>query len=182
MQRLVEQGKIRWFGVSVFLPEEALAVLKRGAGHSIQLAFNALRQEMATEVLPLARKKDFGVIARVPLYYGMLAGKFTAETRFASNDHRSHTLPPETMRELAPRAERLRQLAKVDREKFGEWSLRFILAHEAVSTVIPGARNVLQAERNCAASSENAMPQKEADIAHTFWQQDSYLRNLRTGL
>ena len=182
MQRLVEQGKIRWFGVSVFLPEEALAVLERGAGHSIQLAFNALRQEMATEVLPLARKKNFGVIARVPLYYGLLAGKFTAETRFASNDHRSHTLPPETMRELAPRAERLRQLAKVDREKFGEWSLRFILAHEAVSTVIPGARNASQAERNCAASEANALPQEQIEAVRDFWTSDEYLRQLHTGL
>ena len=182
MQRLVEQGKIRWFGVSVFLPEEALAVLEHGAGHSIQLAFNALRQEMAAEVLPLARKKNFGVIARVPLYYGLLAGKFTADTRFASNDHRSHTLPSETMRELAPRAERLRQLAKVDREKFGEWSLRFILAHEAVSTVIPGARNVQQVERNCAASKADGLPQQQIETAHDFWKRDEYLRQLRTGL
>ena len=182
MQRLVEQGKIRWFGVSVFLPEEALAVLERGAGHSIQLAFNALRQEMAADVLPLAKKKNFGVIARVPLYYGLLAGKFTAETRFASNDHRSHTLPPETMHELAPRAERLHQLAKVDREKFGEWSLRFILAHEAISTVIPGARNVLQAERNCAASKADGLPQEQIRAVHDFWKNDEYLRQLRTGL
>ena len=182
MQRLVDQGKIRWFGVSVFLPEEALAILERGAGHSIQLAFNALRQEMATEVLPLARKKNFGVIARVPLYYGLLAGKFTAETRFASNDHRSHTLPLETMRELAPRAERLRQLEKVDRDRFGEWSLRFILAHEAVSTVIPGARNVQQVERNCAASKADGLPQQQIETAHDFWKRDEYLRQLRTGL
>ena len=182
MQRLVEQGKIRWFGVSVFLPEEALAVLERGTGHSIQLAFNALRQEMAAEVLPLARKKNFGIIARVPLYYGLLAGKFTADTRFAANDHRSHTLPPETMRELAPRAEQLRQLAKVDRERFGEWSLRFILAHEAVSTVIPGARNVQQVERNCAASKAEALPQEQIEAAHDFWNNDEYLRQLRTGL
>jgi aryl-alcohol dehydrogenase-like predicted oxidoreductase len=182
MQRLVEQGKVRWFGVSVFLPEEALAVLQRGAGHSIQLAFNALRQEMAAEVLPLAKKENFGVIARVPLYYGLLAGKFTADTRFPANDHRSHTLPPATMRELAPRAERLRQLAKVERERFGEWSLRLILAHDAVSTVIPGGRNVSQVERNCAASTDTALPQQQVQAAQDFWKNDQYLRQLRTGL
>src|SRR5919108_2126280 len=175
MQRLVEQGKVRWFGVSVFLPEEALAVLQRGAGHSIQLAFNALRQEMAAEVLPLAQKKNFGIIARVPLYYGLLAGKFTADARFPANDHRSHTLPPATMRELAPRAERLRQLAKVERERFGEWSLRLILAHDAVSTVIPGGRNVSQVERNCAASTDTALPQQQVQAAQDFWKNDQYL-------
>jgi aryl-alcohol dehydrogenase-like predicted oxidoreductase len=142
LDRLMEQGKIRWYGVSVFLPEEAQAVLERGAGHAIQLAYNALRQEMAPRVLPLAQKKNFGIIARVPLYYGILTGKFKPETVFAENDHRSHTLPPETMRQLVPRAEKLRKLATAGGERnFARWAQRFVLGHPAVSTVIPGARN-----------------------------------------
>ena len=183
MQRLTEQGKIRWFGVSVFLPEEAMAVLDRGAGHTIQLAYNALRQEMAPEVLPLAQKKNFGIIARVPLYYGILTGKFKAETAFAQADHRSHTLPPETLRELVPRAEKLRKLAADGGENnFARWSLKFVLANPAVSTVIPGARNPRQAEANCSAS--DGAPLKKSDVAQaqTMWKQDEYLRNLRTGL
>jgi aryl-alcohol dehydrogenase-like predicted oxidoreductase len=181
LERLQQAGKIRWFGVSVFLPEEAMAVLERGAGHSIQVGFNALRQEMLPEVLPLAQRKNFGIIARVPLYYGILTGKYSAETRFAKDDHRSHTLPPETMRQLAPRAERLRKIAEEAGEKdFGRWSLRFVLSHAAISTVIPGARNPEQAERNSAATG--TISEKELAAAHQLWQQDEYLKDLRSEL
>lgn len=183
LERLVEQGKIRWYGVSVFLPEEAKAVLGRGAGQTIQLAYNALRQEMAGEVLPLAQKKNFGIIARVPLYYGILTGKFKPTTSFAKLDHRSHTLPPGTMRELVPRAEKLRALASDGGEQnFARWSLKFVLAHPAVSTVIPGARDPQQAEANCSASSGVPLPPPQVAAARQLWQKDDYLRNLRTGL
>ncbi|MCI0350185.1 MAG: aldo/keto reductase [Acidobacteriales bacterium] len=183
MERLMAQGKIRGFGVSVFLPEEAMAVLERGAGHTIQLAYNALRQEMAPEVLPLAQKKNFGIIARVPLYYGILTGKFKPQTAFAQNDHRSHTLPPETMRELVPRAEKLRKLAADGGEQtFARWSLKFVLRHPAVSTVIPGARNRKQAEANCSAADGPKLKESEVAAARQIWERDDYLRNLRTGL
>ena len=183
LDRLREQGKIRWYGVSVYLPEEAKAVLERGAGHAIQLVYNALRQEMAPEVLPLAQKKQFGIIARVPLYYGILTGKFKPETSFPDNDHRSHTLPPETMRQLVPRAEKMRKLAADNGEQnFARWALRFVLANPAISTVIPGARNPRQAEANCAASDGPALSQPQVTEARRLWEQDPYLRNLRTGL
>jgi aryl-alcohol dehydrogenase-like predicted oxidoreductase len=183
MEALVAAGKIRWYGVSVFLPEEAMPVLERGAGHSIQLAYNALRQEMTEEVLPLAQKKNFGIIARVPLYYGILAGKFSANTTFPPNDHRSHTLPPETMRELVPRAEKLKAIAeRSGNESFAQWSLLFAVSHPAISTAIAGARNPKQAEENCKAAEAPPLPDADVTAARELWQRDSYLRNLRTGL
>jgi aryl-alcohol dehydrogenase-like predicted oxidoreductase len=185
LEQLQKQGKIRWYGVSIFVPEEGLAVLERGRGHVIQLAYNALRLEMEENVLHLAQQKNFGIIARVPLYYGILAGKFKADTTFAANDHRSHTIPPDVMRELVPRAERIRELAGIapgDSAAFGKWSLKFILANPAVSTVIPGARNPQQAERNSRASNGAALPSQQLEAVRKLWQQDSWLRRLRTGL
>ena len=185
MELLQQQGKIRWYGVSVFLPEEALAVLERGKGQVIQLAYNPLRLEMEPQVLPLAQKKNIGIIARVPLYYGILAGKFKPDTRFPADDHRSHTLPPEMMRQLVPRAERLREragIAPADATAFGKWSLQFILANPAVSTVIPGARNPQQAEKNCAASEAPPLSKDQVEAARKMWQQDAWLNALRTEL
>ena len=185
LELLQQQGKIRWYGVSVFLPEEAMAVLERGKGQVIQLAYNALRLEMEESVLPLAQKKNVGIIARVPLYYGILAGKFKPDAIFPLNDHRSHTLPPETMRELVPRADRLRDLAHIapgDSAAFGQWSLKFILANPAVSTVIPSARNPQQAEKNCAASAGAPLPKDQVAAVQDVWRRDPYLRALRTGL
>ncbi len=194
MEILRRDGKIRFYGVSVFVPEEALAVMQRGAGQVLQLAYNPLRLEMESEVLPMAQKKNYGVIARVPLYYGILAGKFTPQTTFSRTDHRSHTLPPETMRELVPRADRLKSLAERWSKLPGaatdgpggaplaEWSLKFILAHPAVSTVIPGARNARQAGQNCAISGMPDVPADQVESARRLWHQDRYLRELRTGL
>lgn len=185
MEFLQKQGKIRYYGVSIDLPEEALAFLERGKGHTIQLPYNALRLEMEQEVLPRAAQMGIGVLARVPLYYGILAGKFTPDTTFPKDDHRSHTLPPETMRELVPRAERLRQLAGIvagNSEAFGQWSLKFVLANPAVSAVIPGARNPMQAERNCRASDSVPLPSDQVQAVRRMWQQDDWLKNLRTPL
>jgi aryl-alcohol dehydrogenase-like predicted oxidoreductase len=182
---LQKQGKIRWYGVSVFLPEEAIAVLERGKGQVIQLGYNALRLEMEDQVLPLAQKKNVGIIARVPLYYGILAGKFRPDTAFPADDHRSHTLPPEMMRELVPRAERLRTLAGIapgDSTAFGKWSLKFILANPAVSTVIPGARNPQQAEKNSSASDGQPLSKDQIAAVRKLWQQDVWLKALRTEL
>ena len=181
LDRLAEQGKIRWYGVSVDVPEEAMAVLDRGAGHTIQLAYNALRQEMAPEVLPLALEKNFGIIARVPLYYGVLTGKYSADTKFAADDHRSHTLPPATMRELAPRVQQLRKLAGNEAD-MGGWALRFAISHDAISAAIPGGRNPQQVERNCAASDKDRLPEAQVAAVNKWWQQDAYLRELRTAL
>src|SRR5262249_27244634 len=166
-------------------PEEALAFLDRGRGQAIQLPYNALRLEMEEQVLPLAQKKQVGIIARVPLYYGILSGKYTADTTFPANDHRSHTLPPETMRELAPRAARLRKLASIapgDAADMGRWALKFILAHPAVSTVIPGARNPQQAERNSVSADDETLPAAQIEAVREAWRSDPWLKALRTPL
>ena len=185
MGLLQKQGKIRWYGVSIFVPEEAMAVLERGTGQVIQLAYNALRLEMEAEVLPLAKKNNVGIIARVPLYYGILAGKFKPDHVFPKNDHRSHTLPPEMMQELVSRAERVREIAGVepgDYTAFGKWSLKFILANASISTVIPGARNPLQAEKNSTAADGERVPNNQVEAVRKMWNSDPWLRQLRTGL
>jgi aryl-alcohol dehydrogenase-like predicted oxidoreductase len=185
LELLQKQGKIRWYGVSIDLPEEGMALLERGKGQVIQLPYNALRLEMEESVLPLARKKNVGIIARVPLYYGILAGKFKPDTTFPKDDHRCHTLPPKTMRELVPRAERLQKLAGIapgDSGAFGKWSLKFILANPAVSAVIPGARNPQQAEKNASASDGVPLPQDQVEAIRKLWREDPWLRALRTQL
>ncbi len=184
MELLQKHGKIRFYGVSIFLPEEGIAVLGRGKGHVIQLGYNALRLEMEEQVLPLAQKKNVGIIARVPLYYGLLSGKFRPDSTFAADDHRSHTLAP-LMRELAPRADRIREIAGIppgDSAAFARWSLKFVLANPAISTVIPGARNAQQAEQNSNASDDHPLSKEQAEAVRKLWNDDPFLRTLRAEL
>jgi aryl-alcohol dehydrogenase-like predicted oxidoreductase len=89
------------------------------------------------------------------------------------------------MRELVPRASRLRELAGLapdDHVGFAQWSLKFILSNPAISTVIPGARNPQQAEANCAAADGTPISPDQAAGVRKLWKEDPYLRALRTGL
>ena len=73
-------------------------------------------------------------------------------------------------------------IAPGDSAEFGKWSLKFILSHPAVSTVIPGARNPRQAEKNSSASDGLPLPKGQVEAVRKSWKEDSYLRELRTGL
>lgn len=184
LELLQKHGKIRHYGVSIFLPEEGIAVLARNKGQVIQLGYNALRLEMEEDVLPLAQKKNVGIIARVPLYYGILSGKFKPDTTFKADDHRSHTIAP-MMKELVSRAERVREAAGIapgDSAAFSRWSLEFILSNPAISTVIPGARNPEQAEKNASASDGQPLPKEQVEAVRKLWKDDPWLRQLRTEL
>ena len=89
------------------------------------------------------------------------------------------------MRELVPRADRLKKIAGVspgDSAAFAQWSLKFILANPTVSTVIPGARNLQQADKNCSASDGQTLSKDQVEAVRQLWCDDSYLRALRTGL
>ena len=184
LELLQKHGKIRYYGVSIFLPEEGIAMLARNKGQVIQLGYNALRLEMEDNVLPLAQKKNVGIIARVPLYYGILSGKFKPDTTFPKNDHRSHTIGP-MMKQLVERAERVREAAAIapgDSAGFAQWALKFILSNAAISTVIPGARNPEQAQKNASASTGAPLPKEQTEAVRKLWNDDLWLRALRTEL
>ncbi len=85
---LVEAGKIRYYGVSVEKVEEALKAIEYPDVQSVQIIFNMFRHRPAELFFEQAKKRKVGIIARVPLASGMLAGKFKPDTKFTSDDHR----------------------------------------------------------------------------------------------
>jgi aryl-alcohol dehydrogenase-like predicted oxidoreductase len=163
MERMVERGTLRRYGVSVERVEEALKAIEYPGVASVQIIFNMFRLRPAELFLQQARQRGVAVIARVPLASGLLSGKFARDTRFEANDHRQFNrhgeafdvgetfsgVPYEVgleaveeLRLLVPEGATLAQLA-----------LRWILMHEAVTVIIPGARNPRQALDNIAAST-----------------------------
>ncbi|MDZ7269595.1 MAG: aldo/keto reductase [candidate division KSB1 bacterium] len=150
MIRLQEQGKIRYWGVSLntFNPfPEAEFLLQRGLGDGLQLVFNIINQR-ATGLLARAAAQGYGIIARMPLQFGLLAGKFNRHTRFPADDHRHFRLNPALLAEaeqaLAPvwQIQQRLQLTPV------AFSLSFVLSFPAITTVIPGIKTVQQAIEN----------------------------------
>lgn len=178
---LVEQGKIRYYGVSVEKVEEGIKALEFPRLASVQIIFNIFRQRPADLFLELAKQHKVAVIVRVPLASGMLSGKFTRDTHFDRSDHRNYNrhgevfdvgetfagVPYETG--LAA-AEELRALVPPD-ETMAQFALRWILMHDGVTVTIPGAKNIGQARENAAASDLPPLsPETMARVATVYEQ------------
>ncbi|HEX8252618.1 MAG TPA: aldo/keto reductase [Thermoanaerobaculia bacterium] len=159
MDRLQEAGKIRFWGVSVTTPEEGLEIVKNGWGYSLQVLYNVLNQAPAKELFPLAKQKGYGIIARVPLASGLLSGKYRPDTVFSGDDVRQNFLTPKRLEEVLPRVDEAKSIIGGTARALAEGALRFVLANDAVSTTIPGMRNIRQVEMNVAAD-EVRIPQE----------------------
>ncbi|NRQ13399.1 aldo/keto reductase [Ensifer sesbaniae] len=177
--RLVTKGKIRHYGVSVEKVEEALKAIEYPGVATVQIIYNIFRQRPHELFFAEARKKNVGVIVRVPLASGLLSGKISRETAFAADDHRSFNRHGEAFDvgetfagvpfEAALEAvEQLRPLVP-EGVPMAQFALRWILEQQAVSVVIPGARNEAQAQSNAAASGLAAInDETKAAIATVY--------------
>jgi aryl-alcohol dehydrogenase-like predicted oxidoreductase len=162
LRTLQQEGLIAHFGASIETVEEGLICLEQPGLATLQVIFNVLRQKPTQELLPEALKNGVGVIVRLPLASGLLSGKFTPNTQFTETDHRHYNrngecfnvgetfagLPFEKGVELV---EGLRGFLP---EGFSmvDLALRWILDHQAVTTVIAGAKRVEQVIANTRAS------------------------------
>lgn len=162
MDDLVERGKIRHYGVSVEKVEEALKAIEYPNVATVQIIFNMLRHRPAGLFFREALARDIGVIARVPLASGVLTGKMTATSTFAEDDHRTFNRHGEAFDvgetfsgvpfEVALAAmDEIRPLIPAGTTP-AQFALRWILSHEAVSSVIPGGKNPGQVADNAASS------------------------------
>jgi len=154
MSMLQSIGKIRYWGVSVSSPEEAVEIIKRKWGYTIQVLFNILNQAPAETVFPLAKKAGFGIIVRVPLASGLLIGKFRPDTVFPADDIRQNFLNARRLEEVLQRVDEVKGIVGGSVRTLAGAAFGFVLAHDAVSTTIPGAKNSHQVEMNVAAADE----------------------------
>ncbi len=150
MALLQKQGKIRHWGISLntFDPyPEANWLMQNKFGSGFQLVLNMLNQK----ALPLVRQASaagYGIIARMPLQFGLLTGKFDHDISFAENDHRKNRLPPELVEAANKRLENAWELCKKYKINKTQLALSYILSYPEVSTAIPGIRTAEQAEQN----------------------------------
>lgn len=176
LDELKRQGKIIYYGVSVERDAEAIAAMEYPGVAAIQIIFNMLRQKPARTVFPLARSQRVGILARVPLASGLLAGKFTSDTVFSKDDHRSSPIPGETFSgiDLArglELVEKLRFLEYDGGPSLAQIALRWILAFDAVSTTIPGAKIPQQVIENVTTSGGEYLSDPEMDRIHSIYRQ-----------
>ena len=142
MQELQKQGKIRYWGLSLNtfdpLPETDL-LMPRNLGNGFQLVLNILNQR-ALPVIREANKNGYGVIARMPLQFGLLTGKFDVQSTFPVNDHRHNRLTKEVISNSNEALKPVWELCQKYKLTKTQLALSYVLSYPWVSTIIPGIR------------------------------------------
>jgi aryl-alcohol dehydrogenase-like predicted oxidoreductase len=177
LRDLQREGKIRAIGVST--PEHdqnsVIDLMRGGWVDVVEVIYNIFEQEPAAELLPLALQCNVGIIVRCAFDEGSLTGKWTKETKFAPEDFRSNYFAGTRLARAVERAEKVRETIADSGYTMPQAALKFVLAHPAVTTVIPGIRNRLQAGANCATSDLPPMPEEllkklhAHNWRHSFW-------------
>jgi aryl-alcohol dehydrogenase-like predicted oxidoreductase len=181
LDTLVEEKRIRAYGVSVEKVDEALAAIARPGTASVQIILNAFRLKPLERVLPAAAEAGVGIIARVPLASGLLSGRYDEHTTFPADDHRTYNRHGEAFDvgetfagvDFETGLEAVRRLQALIPEGPGfsappegpgagmstaQFALRWIADQPGVTVVIPGARNAEQARANAAAADLAPLP------------------------
>jgi aryl-alcohol dehydrogenase-like predicted oxidoreductase len=163
LDELKQAGKILHYGVSVEKVEEALKAIEYPGVATVQIIFNIFRQRPKELFFPLAQKRDVGILVRLPLSSGLLSGKIRGDTAFAADDHRKYNRHGEQFDrgetfsgvDFDVALDAVDEIRRVlpDGISMANFALRWILDHEAVSCVIPGARNEEQVVQNVGASA-----------------------------
>jgi len=184
LRKLKAEGKIRHFGASVESVEEGLLCLKAEGIASLQIIFNIFRQKPMEKLLPLAEEKGVGIIVRLPLASGLLSGKFTKQTTFEKTDHRFYNCDGQLFNvgetfsgiPFDKGVELTDQIKKFVSEEMSliQMALRWILDHEAVSVIIPGASSSRQAAMNAQISGLAPLPESLHKRLSDF-----YIQNVR---
>ncbi|MFA5910966.1 MAG: aldo/keto reductase [Vicinamibacterales bacterium] len=169
VEDLKRAGKIRAFGISVnrWEPDNVLHALDTTLVDAVQVVYNIFDQAPEDLLFDVCAREGIGVIARVPFDEGSLTGTLTHDARWPDGDFRNIYFQPLKLAETLVRVEPLKALAAGWGEPLPSVALRFILAHKAVTTVIPGMRAMRNVEANLSVSGK-PMPAEQVAALRAF--------------
>ncbi len=181
-KKLKDEGKILNLGVSVEKVEEAMKAIEFDNVTTVQLIYNIFRQRPHERFFAMAREKNVGLIIRVPLASGLLSGKFSATTRFASSDHRffnrsgsmfdkGETFAGVPYDEGLQAVARLASLFPAD-ITLAHVALRWILMRDEVSCIIPGASSPEQVRTNLEAADFPSLTGRQMKAITEIYEED----------
>jgi aryl-alcohol dehydrogenase-like predicted oxidoreductase len=156
LERLVEAGKIRWYGWSTDSPERARLFAEGEHCTAVQQRLNIL--EGNAETLGICEEFGLASLNRSPLAMGLLTGKFNSDTTFAADDIRSRwDLSAGPHAQWLARFEKVRDVLTADGRTLAQGALGWVLARSDVTIPIPGFRTVAQIEDNLAAADRGPL-------------------------
>jgi aryl-alcohol dehydrogenase-like predicted oxidoreductase len=184
MDDFIREGKIRYYGVSVEKVEQALKAIEYPNVQSVQIIFNMFRHRPSELFFAQAKKRQVGILARVPLASGMLTGKFDNDSTFASDDHRKFNRNGEAFDrgetfsgvDFSTGLKAVEELKAISPKGMSmvQFALRWILMFDEVTCAIPGAKRPSQAEENFA--SPDLSPLSDETMQKVKDIYDKYIR------
>ncbi|MFI3237418.1 MAG: aldo/keto reductase [Lachnospiraceae bacterium] len=183
MEQMKKNGKLAHYGVSIETVAEGIQAMEYDIA-AMEVIFNMFRLKPTEELFAKTKEQNVGVIVRVPLASGLLTGKYTKDTFFHAGDHRTFNRNGEAFDkgetfsgvdyELGLQA--VEELKKV----FGTndlipYALRYVLMHDAVSTVIPGASKASQVISNVKAAELATLSTEQMKAVQQVY--DTYIRS-----
>jgi len=165
VQKLKQQGKIKYFGVSIndFQPANAIKLIETGIVDTVQVIYNIFEQSPEDQLFPVCELHHVGVIVRVALDEGGLTGKITPDSRFEESDFRSNYFRGDRKHQVYERVQKIASDVGITLDQMAETALRYVLSHPAVSTVIVGMRSVRNVERNCQVGDGRGLPREQVE-------------------
>ncbi|MEW5805677.1 MAG: aldo/keto reductase [Patescibacteria group bacterium] len=177
IQKITKQGKVKHWGISIndYQPSNCLKTLDTGLISTVQFIFNIFHQKPTEKLLPYAKAKNIGLIARVPLDEGGLSGEINSKTVFQKGDFRGRYFNRERLVELEKRINDLKILLGKEVNSIPELALRYILSFDAVSTVISGMRKLEHVKNNVVVSDSRKLSSKMMlELQKHAWERNFY--------
>lgn len=182
MDKIKQKGKILNYGVSIEKVSEGIQAMEYNIS-AIEVIFNMFRMKPIEELFPAAKVNDIGIIARVPLASGLLTGKYSKETTFSEKDHRNYNRNGEAFDkgetfsgvDYNKGLQAVKELKKLfGTEDIVPYALKWILMHDAISAVIPGASKASQVISNIRAAELPNLTQAQMDAVKDMY--DKYIK------
>ena len=181
---LVKEGKIRFYGVSVEKVEEALKAIEYPEVKTVQIIFNMFRHRPSELFFEQAKRRNIGILARVPLSSGMLTGKLKSDSKFAPDDHRNFNRHGEEFDrgetfsgvDYSTGLKAVEELKVICPEGMSltQFALRWILMFDAVTCAIPGSKRADQTAENAGAADLSPLSNETMNNVKRIY--DEYIR------
>ena len=161
--------------INDYQPDNALELVSSGHVDTVQIIYNAFHQAPEERLLPACAQHGVGVIVRVALDEGGLTGRITPDVTFPDGDFRNRFFGGDRKEQVKQHADALAADLGIDDGQLAEVALRYVLSHEAVSTVIAGMRTVRNVERNAAVGDGQGLSAAQrAIVARHRWERNFY--------
>ncbi len=163
LDELVQQGKVRFVGLSNFKRDEIDACIRVRRVDVVQYGWNMFDRRMQDEVFPYCAENEIGVMAYGSLAFGLLTGTFTEDMDFGGEDWRSRQgkmgsirlfdalFGPESFPTNVRAVEELKGVAARYGRSLPQLALRWAMSNPVISTALVGCRTVAEVEDNAGA-------------------------------